>query len=149
MSLYLRGIESYNQEAGGITKVVSRNGSPTNQSKSCQDFSSGGASGGSGGPGSNMAYLDSTAGHRNISGKNDGNSGSGNGNSGSNGSNIQFVPILILCCPNLLRNEPCPCGHQQSVTLTGSTMNIGSFMNLIQNKSTTASGSSTNPLSTR
>ena len=82
-------------------------------------------------------------------GKNDGNSGSGNGNSGSNGTNIQFVPILILCCPNLLRNEPCACGHQQSVTLTGSTMNIGSFMNLIQNKSTTASGSTTNPLSMR
>ena len=48
------------------------------------------------------------------SGPNIGSSG-GSGNSGSN--NVQFVPIMVICCPNLLKNEPCYCGHQSFVTI--------------------------------
>lgn len=72
---------------------------------------------GSGG-GSNLAYLDSSTGNKNISGagvSHAPSSGSGNGNSGN--SNVQYVPIFIVCCPNLLKNEPCFCGHQQCLTM--------------------------------
>jgi hypothetical protein len=64
---------------------------------------------------SNLAYLDSSnSGIRNISagptsGPNIGSSG-GSGSSGNN-NNIQYVPIMVVCCPNILKNESCNCGH--------------------------------------
>lgn len=64
--------------------------------------------GGSGGGGSNLAYLDSTAGNRNISGS--GISHTPASMSG-NGNNTMYIPIFIVCCPNLLKNEQCYCGH--------------------------------------
>lgn len=111
--MYLEGINKYNELGGadnGVNNVVSENGSNGGSNNGRENNSGSGS--GSGLSGSNQAYLDSTAGHlRNISGSNAAGSGSGNGNSGSNGSNIQYVPILVMCCPNLLRGEPCYCGH--------------------------------------
>jgi len=63
---------------------------------------------------SNLAYLDSSnSGIRNISAGPTSNPliGSSGGGSSGNNSNIQYVPIMVMCCPNILKNEPCYCGH--------------------------------------
>jgi hypothetical protein len=134
VSMYLEGINKYNDGHPNATHAVSDNGSRSGRGE---------AGSGSGSAGSNLAYLDSTAGHRNISGSNAAGSGSGN-NSGSNGSNIQYVPILVMCCPNLLRNEPCFCGHQQSVQIPANNLAVSQFLSVLANPgvgtSTTGSG---------
>jgi len=112
VSHYLEGIKRFN-EMGGTPESNFNNAE--NVSSGSNNARENGSGSGSGLTGSNMAFLDSTAGHRNISGSN---GGSGNGNSGGSGrSNVQFVPILIVCCPNLLKNEACNCGHTSSVQL--------------------------------
>lgn len=40
---------------------------------------------------------------------------SGSGNSGV--SQTMYVPVYILCCPNIIKNEPCYCGHTPFVTM--------------------------------
>lgn len=90
VSMYLEEINKYNETSGilenGVNNVISENASYGSNHDNDQALGSGGS--GSGGTGSNMAYLDSTAGHRNISGSNVAGSGSGNWISGSNGGNI-------------------------------------------------------------
>ena len=94
-----------------------------------------------------MAFLDSTAGHRNLSGSN-----GCSGNSG--GSNVQILPILIVCCPNLLKNEACNCGHKTSVQIPANNLPMSQFINLLtnqfymgQNNSSGSSGGSNNLIS--
>lgn len=97
---YLEEMDKFNQQQKEkrAANLISENGS--NGSNNGQENGSG-----SNGAGSNLPYLDSTGGHRNISGTAPG-SGSGNSN-----TSVQYVPVLIICCPNLLKNEPCFCGH--------------------------------------
>jgi hypothetical protein len=80
---YLEGIKRFN-EMGGTPESNFNNAE--NVSSGSNNPRENGSGSGSGLTGSNMAFLDSTAGHRNISGSN---GGSGNGNSGGSGrSNV-------------------------------------------------------------
>ena len=117
-------MDKFNQqlkEKRAANLISSENGS--NGSNNGQENNSGSG-------GSNLAYLDSSSGNRMISGTAMSHApGSGSGNANSN-SNIQYVPILIVCCPNILKNEPCFCGHQQIVPMP-SNVQIHQFYNII------------------
>ncbi len=78
--MYLEGVQKFNEMGGTVEN------NEENVSSGSNNHRENGSGSGSGLAGSNMAFLDSTAGHRNISGSN---GGSGNGNSGgSGGSNV-------------------------------------------------------------
>ena len=65
----------------------------------------------SGTGGTNLAYLDSESGNRNISGGTGMSHGPGSGSGANGNNNVQYIPIMIVCCPNLMKNEPCFCGY--------------------------------------
>jgi len=122
--MYLEGLIRFT-ESGGLPDSYQNQAENASQGGSNNGRENGSGSG-SGIASSNMAFLDSTAGHRNLSGSN---GGSGNGSSNS----IQYVPILIVCCPNLLKNETCSCGHTSSVQIPANTLPVNQFVNLLTN----------------
>lgn len=94
MEKHNQNINSENGSSGSNYQGIGLNGQENNS--------------GSGG-GSNLAYLDSSSGNKNISAS--GLSHAPGSISGNGNNNVLYVPIFIVCCPNLLKNEPCFCGH--------------------------------------
>ena len=109
MTQYLEQMDIYNKQQQE-KRAANINSSENNSNDS------GNGSNNSGSINSNLAYLDSRdSAIRNLSGGAISNhpklNSSGGGSSGNNGNTIQYVPILVMCCPNILKNEPCYCGH--------------------------------------
>ena len=111
---YLQQMAQFNEQQQKI-KDKKREGL-----KGSSENGSNGGNNSGGSNNSNLAYLDSSSGGKNnsglgpISAPNVGSSG-GSGSSGN--KNIQYVPIMVVCCPNILKGESCLCGHQSFVTM--------------------------------
>ena len=70
---------------------------------------------------------------------------------------VAFIPIVMFCCPAVLKNEPCKCGpnyHSEPVQLS-SIDRLKSFIDKVgqfeqaQKKGLFASSSSSNPVSSK
>lgn len=48
---------------------------------------------------------------------------------------VQFIPILLMWCPNLLQGKPCNCGYKSLSSLTNIKEQIRAFLNIIKHHS--------------
>eukprot|EP00347_Sterkiella_histriomuscorum_P014705 403359865 len=151
VNLYLEQMAQFNQKQQKIKEQKMEDQVNSSENRSNNSIPGGNDSGASNN--SNHAYCNSSNSGiiNNSAGPTSGpNVGSSGGGGSSGNSNIQYVPIMVVCCPNILKNEQCPCGHQSFVTMP-SQLQLHQYLNQLManggsviNNSSTGSSSNQN-----